>query len=650
MLGLLPAIAISTITCVGAAAFPEWGWRRSFLRSALVLGGYMLLATEGLSLFAAITKASLTAAWLLPTGLSAGWLFWRVRTKGAIQLPRWQRPEGVLDTIILVSGVAILAVTAVVAWVSPPNTWDSLAYHMARVAHWAQDHSLAPFATGNERQNLMAPAAEIGMLQLYVLAGGDRLVNFVEWFAMLGSVIGVTRIAKDLGATRLGQSWAAIFVLTLPMGIAQASSTMTDYVLGFWLVCLASELVGLVRRQVRKADYVLLGLGAGLAINTKPTAFAYLLPFALAVVVVLIRKEGLTRLILPSLITVALVLAVNAGYFTRNTELYGNPLGSGERISAHANEVVDWRVFVSNVLRNASLHLGTPNAYVNKGIALAIIKIHEWIGIDPTDPRTSAHVAFRVRPPSLNEAKAGNVAQAYLILAAVGLALWKRRSLDPLALGLASVVLATFLVLSLTFKFTIFGSRYQLPFFVLIAPFVASVLVKSIPSVWVRLTALGLVVACVPWLIGLDPRPLIPPKGSTEPSILTTPRESLYFVLDPSAQEPYREMAAAIRGANCSSVGIMLSGGAAEYPIWVLLGAPRADLTIETIVAGTASARFSKDDFEACAVICDRSCRKDLTEIRGLTKVYGTSGYRLYLGGGTRTESNQEGGAAGGSS
>lgn len=631
MLGLLPLIAITTTTAAVAMTFPDEGWRRALLRSLVVLGAYMLLATEGLGLIGAITRGGLVALWLVPILLGGGWLIRRLHLNRPIRLPISERPTGYLEWILLACGLAILVVTAVVAWVSPPNTWDSLAYHMARVAHWAQNQSLAPFATGNERQNLMPPAAETAMLQVYVLAGGDRLVNFVEWFAMLSCAVGVTRIARDLGTGRLGQSFAAMFVLTLPMGIAQASSTMTDYVVAMWLVCLASEYVWLIRRQPSLADFVLLAMAAGLAINTKPTAFAYLLPFAIAAGIVLIRRVRISRLLVLSAMTVAIVLVLNAGYFSRNMALYGNPLGSDSRISAHANTILDWRVFISNVLRNASLHAGTPNAYVNKGIALAIVKVHELIGLDPTDPRTSAHLIFRVRPPSLNEAKAGNLGQAILILVAAVLVVWKRKSLDPLALGFASIVIAAFLVISLTFKFTVFGSRYHLPFFVLCAPFVGYVIAKLVPPTGVRLIALVLVVACVPWLVSLDPRPLIPPTGSNEPSILTRPRDSLYFVLDPGIESTYRDITSRIRDASCSSVGIMLSGGAAEYPVWVLLGAPRPDLTLESIVAGTESARFSKDDFRPCAVICDSSCPKDLTSIRGLSQVYRASGYRLYM-------------------
>ena len=51
----------------------------------------------------------------------------------------------------------------------------------------------------------MPPGAELTILQFYVLAGGDRLANFVQWFAMVGSLLGTSLVAAQLGAGRAGQ-------------------------------------------------------------------------------------------------------------------------------------------------------------------------------------------------------------------------------------------------------------------------------------------------------------------------------------------------------------------------------------------------------------------------------------------------------------
>jgi hypothetical protein len=85
-----------------------------------------------------------------------------------------------------------------------------------------------------------------------------------------------------------------------------------------------------------------------------------------------------------------------------------------------------------------------------------------------------------------------------------------------------------------------------------------------------------------------------------------------------------------ILDAGCNEVGIAISGAGAEYPYWVLLGAPRDDLRIEWIVAGTPSARYTDPNFEPCAVICD-TC-DDASSYRGLPLVAVKGKIRLYLG------------------
>jgi hypothetical protein len=532
----------------------------------------------------------------------------------------------------LVLGFVLLA-TAVVALAASPNTWDSLTYHMSRVAHWAQAGSLSHYATGIERQNLMPPGAEIGMLHAYVLAQGDQLVNFPQWLAMAASLVGAGAIARLLGATRVGQLAAAVFVATLPMGIAQATSTMTDYVVALWVLCVAFETLSLVLQgPSERMDVLPLGLAAGLAILAKPTAFPYLAPFALAVAVVILRRRGVLALLASAGIAVALVLIVNAGYLGRNLATYGNPLGSAGKVDTHSNEIFNGVVIASNLIRNASLHAGTPWPAVNDIVYRGAIWIHLKLGASLTDPRTSVHQDFRIHKPAPDEARSGNPLHAVISLAValvlgIMIARGDRRALSVMAY-LGGVALS-FLILSSVFKFTVFGSRYHLPFFVLLAP-VFGYVVGRFRSPWMAVAlAVLMLLASREWLLNLHERPLL--QDDRGRSVLTSPRSSLYFVLAERLEEPYRAVVERVVEASCSSVGVMLSGDAAEYPLWPLLGEPRGSRRIEWIVAGTPSARYVDPSFEPCAVICDSSCPGDWEEVRGLPLTRQEGPLRLYL-------------------
>jgi hypothetical protein len=134
--------------------------------------------------------------------------------------------EWALGAVLLVIGGA----TLLIALASPPGTWDSQSYHLPRIEHWIQNGSLAFYRTAIDRQLTMPSLAELLILQLRLLSGGDRLDNLVQWLAGAGSVYLVGRIALALGGSRRGVAFARVVATTLPIGILESSSTQNDLV------------------------------------------------------------------------------------------------------------------------------------------------------------------------------------------------------------------------------------------------------------------------------------------------------------------------------------------------------------------------------------------------------------------------------------
>ena len=629
ILGLLPLLTLIALIITLGNIRLEWSWSRVFLRSVILLGVYLVFVTELLSLFWGLTQLGLFLTWIIPTLALGTWVILHLRQAKGLRWPSLHFPTDLESRLMLGSILIIVCTTGLIAWLSPPNTWDSLSYHMSRVAHWAQENSVRPFATGILRQQYMSPGAEFIILHTYILSAGDRWANFIQWFAMVASLIGVYRVAIDLGAKPKGALFASLFTATLPMGIAQSSSTMTDYVAALWVLCVAAETVLLLRGEDKRAAIVFISLAAGLAGFTKPTTAPFLIPFAILVLILLFKSFRVREVIAFGIFAILAVLLINLGYFARNWLIFGNLLGGGSHVSVFINEFINWRVVLSNILRNASLHAGTPFTRLNDLLYLAFAKLHWKLDLPLTDPRTSIHPLFKIWEYLPDEARAGNTLQAILCVVVFCLLLLKPKQYGSKTMTLALSAIAGFILYAVIFKFDLLASRYHMPFFVLMAPIVGLVIDQIPGSLGIGAFSLILVLGCLPVLFGLNSRSLI--KKAEEASILGKTRTELHFTQAPHLDEPYIEMTELIEEAGCIDIGIMLSGDAAEYPLWILLETQSGERTIEWVISRSdPTGVFRKSEFKPCALICGR-CPLEWTSFNDLPLVYDDYGFRLFL-------------------
>jgi 4-amino-4-deoxy-L-arabinose transferase-like glycosyltransferase len=596
----------------------EPNWRLALIQALIVWGTYAIVGTEILSLFSLITRSAVAIMWAVPiiAGILWGWIW--LRKGKALRLPIVYHRDSWAGTILDLLLILILIVTAVVAFFAPPNSSSVEMTSLSRVAHWAQNQSLAHYATGIETQNSNAPVAEILQLQYYLLADNDRMINMVAWISFAGMAAAAASLAEVLGAKINGQRMAAIFSATIPAAITQATSSMNNVVVSFWIVSAVLMLLTYTRSSAKPFNLVLAALAAALAIATKATAFIFLWPFALYMIVVLLQRKGLPKMMLWALAALVIMGVINGGYFWRNQVAYGQFYRPAE-LENQTNDIRNWKVLVSNLTRNAALHADLPFPRAENWLNVSILELHENLGISESDPSTTVDDEFYIPTLNTSERTSGNPLHAMLIIFSfvfvIGMVVLGKE--DPGILVYAGSIFFSLLLFCYMLKWQPTNGQLHLPYFVLFAPLVAILLDKLAKFKIETLIAVLLLVYCVPWLFMTKERPVIPLESATSPiGVFSGQREALYFVTNPEDYEPYLAITNTIRATGITDVGLDLTADSEEYPFWVLLGAPSTDLRVEWVDTQTVSERLVDPDFSPQAIICENCSSEKIDRYR----------------------------------
>jgi hypothetical protein len=619
-------------------------WRRGHCAAEAALvamaywGSLCAFATELLGSLHALRPFWIALTWGLATISALGLWLRRPRAHtfslpAAVAVPkhslRW-----------LLGGVAvIMAAVGLIAIVAPPNNCDSMTYHMSRVEHWLQNESVAHYPTHITRQLISNPFAEYAILHLQALSNGDRLANLVQWSSLLGCLVGVSLIARQLGAETRGQVYAVVFAASIPMAVLQASSTQNDLVSGLWLV----SFVALGQAYLERSDTVT-GVGAalslGLALLTKAVAYFYAAPLILWLVVLVVWRHR-SRCGPPLVALMLFPMLLSAPFFLRNLSLWGTPFGNAAAEPVrYANETLSLSTLGSNLMRNTALHLGSTSPFTNARIKLLVAGWQRTLGWNPDDPRTTFFRSkFYISTLRRHEDYAGNPLHLVAALLATTLLVARARDrrLHSRAVHLLLAVLVGYLLFCLLLRWQPWHTRLHLPLFLLFAP-LFGVALASLKVRWIADMVAGvLLLAAWPWVLNNELRPLLGPR-----SVLTTPRHDQYLAgqrySGPRAEEAYRSGIAHLEQMRCGQIGVILEGNGYEYPIWAFLkGRKGAGFRLEHVLVRNLSAQTAPSDepsFTPCAVLAvdadpgDRFVLADRTYVR----VWSSSSASVHVG------------------
>lgn len=563
--------------------------RDSFVRAIVAGTAFVVVVTESLSLLSVLGFVSISLVWVAAVSITA-LFFRRDLADGSSQIVRDLRSGfGAVPPLFAGIGTVILAVTLVLALVSPPNTYDSLTYHMARIAHWIQNGTVAFYPTAILRQLYQPPLAEYAILHFQVLTGGDHFANLVQWLAFPACAAVVSLILREFGCELRTQAFGAVLVLTLPGAIVQSSSTQNDLLASFFVGCFYYFFLRAARRGSAD-EFVWAGLALGAAVLTKATSYLYCFPIGLYFCVVRfleLDRQGRGRFVRNVAILLVLGAAVNVGHYARNQSLFGAPVTSADDDVRIRNLTV--RMVAANVARNYAVNLGTGSATLRGWIEGAMQRA---FGAELKNPNSTwLENKFEVRFSS-HEDSAGNFVHILLITIALIPALFVPVEGRRYLAGIAFTIGAGFLLFSALLKWQIWTSRLHLPLFVLGCVPLALFLSRRWPRLPVPVSVVAFA-AAIPFLFFADPRRVF--SDDFRFVLFREARSAKYFRNLPDTEPLFREAVEVIRQRPPvpESVGLAIEYNDFDYPVWVLLkDDPAARPRIVHVDVGNVSKRL----------------------------------------------------------
>jgi hypothetical protein len=556
----------------------------------------VVAATELLSLAHAITPLGYAL-------LEAGALLLALGVWYRLGRPRPSLPSLELDGSVLLLGVFVLLAAGyelflVVA--TPPNNWDSMHYHLARVAAWHAQQSLDYFPTHNGIENAYPQNAELLVLWTVTFLGRDLLAALPQLLATAATTVAVYAIARRLRYGARVSAFAALLFPTLTIVALESVTTQNDLVEASFVA--AAVALGLGSGRVTAA---LAGVALGLAAGTKLTFLYAVAPLVAIGLLCLPRR----RLASVAVAAVAAFVLVGLYAYVQNLVETGRPQGRAAQLDTMP-PLVTASGTVSSVARTAYRLIDLSGFHPPHVVTDHVAGAGKWvfdnlhIGANPPQATTSGTFEFTYdvnATASEDSSTLGPLGFLLLVPLSIGfLVAWAAGGTDrrhgAFALALPLYVVA----LALGTRWNLYVGRFLITPAALTLPLAPAVLRRRA----LRVVALAIGVAAMGLALAYDvskPTGL----GGTTP-VWTMSRPEAQSIRWPELR-PVLETVD-VRVPTDARLGVDLTPDDWEYPLWGehlgrrLVWLPeQASTGLDWVVLGTDVARRPRGSWCALA-------------------------------------------------
>ena len=393
--------------------------------------------------------------------------------------------------LLALAVVAGLGYELFVLVASAPNNWDSMHYHLARIAAWHAQRDLGYFPTHNSIENAYPPNAELLVLWTVTFLGRDVVAALPQLLASLATSMSVFVIARRIGYERRASAFSALLFPTLTIVALESMTTQNDLIEASFVAAAVALALGKTR-----AETVLAGAALGLAAGTKLT-FLYAVPALVAIGLLALPRRRLLEL---TCAAVAGFAALGMYGYVQNIVETGRPQGKAHEVSSLPPHVT-FVGTVSSVARTGyrlvDLSGFEPPGGLTAHIAGAAKRTFEALHIPPNPPSSTAKGTFEFTYETNTAASEDSSALGplgFLLLVPLSLGFlvaWALRRTDRTRGALALAFPLYIVALALGTRWNLYVDRFLVTPAALTLPLAPAVLRRG----WLRLGVAALAVA-----------------------------------------------------------------------------------------------------------------------------------------------------------
>ncbi|GFI45521.1 hypothetical protein IMSAGC019_00833 [Lachnospiraceae bacterium] len=522
---------------------------------------------------------------------------------------RLGRPSLSLVNVFLLGEILLFLAVFYYALKSVPYNWDSMTYHLARIANWSQNQSVLPYATHIERQIASPVLGAYVNLSVYMLGGShhDGLMNLLQCLSYGTNAVLLAGIARRIGLQKNMALLASLFYLCMPIALAEATTTQVDNFSAMWLLAFIYLMFPLVESEKplewnkTAGERILYGAASvALGYLAKPSVCFAMLLFLVWLFLLCLKRKARFWVMGKYLLVAAAVL----GMIVLPGMLF-NAMAFGTMAHSAVGQrqlVGTWRpqYVLINFLKNFTFNLASEKVETTRIlIERFLYAAAGFMKLDLNDPAISEDGQVFAFPdfPALNCDVALNM---FLLTVSLLLFIWyliRRKHQGRLGRGFSVYAVVSFLVFCAALRWERFINRYMIGYFALLSLFVAIQVSdmgqKLKKQVW-RLLCLFLAAGClvnyyreIQYLRELAP----------------FTKERGYFAYHDSNREEYPALVKAIQESGSRSVGLIIGGNTYEYPIWGMLG---DDYEIRHIMVENGTGKYEKAEFVPDCILMER--------------------------------------------